>query len=219
MDLIYCAGGGKRFAEIAINAGFLYGSRLPSTVYFSPYFVDQDWKKAAKNYARYYARYFEALEKHKPHIATVLDFEHHWQRPVVLQWAEEAAKHAEIVVIIPKVQGTVHEIPRIIGGKPVRLGYSVPSTYGGTALPYSDFIGWPIHLLGGSPQKQLRLRKFMDVKSADCNTHMLMANYNKVFVGGKWVRLDSLCQHVDQDSNYRSFELSCKNIKSAWNSK
>jgi len=211
MELIYCASGNKKFAEIAINAGFKYGSQLPFTVYYSPYFVDQNWKSPNRQ------SYFEAVAKHKPHMATVLDWERMAQLPEILSWAEEAASHVEVVVVIPKVQRGIDFIPHVIGGKPVRLGYSVPTSYGGTPLPYSDFIGRDVHLLGGSPEKQLRLTKYLNVKSVDCNYHMGMATkFNKFWHGGKWVRVETVAGFVAKDAPYRAFELSCQNMIHAW---
>ena len=43
--LIYCGGGNRRFADIAIDSGFRFGSCLPETVYHPLYMADQDWKK------------------------------------------------------------------------------------------------------------------------------------------------------------------------------
>ena len=211
VDLIYCAGGNKRFAEIAINAGFKYGSQLPFTVHFPPFFVDQDWKKPNR------AGYFSHMAKHKPKMATVLDWEKFTQLPEILEWAEEAAQYVEVVVIIPKVQGGINLIPHVIGGKKVRLGYSVPSSYGGTPLSYSDFVGHEVHLLGGSPEKQLRLTKYLNVKSVDCNYHLSIATkFNKFWSGGKWVKIQSVSGFVSVDAPYHAFELSCKNMVTAW---
>lgn len=208
--LIYCAATGRKFAEIAIKAGYLYGAQMPAKVYFSPMFVDQNWKNPRRE------KYMAKLAEHKPLMATVLDFERMEQLNEILGWAEEAAQFVEEVVIIPKVRGGIELIPRQIGNKAVILGYSVPSSYGGTILNYGDFRGWPVHLLGGSPSKQLKLRKFFNVHSADCNAHMGMAQrFNKFWANGKWVRLDSL-GYVSNDAPYRAFELSCANILAAW---
>lgn len=85
--LIYCADGNRRFAEIAIRNGYMYGAQLPNTVYFDPYFVDQDWRKPNR------IRYMIALAQHRPALATVLDWEREDQLPEVLDWAEEASQY------------------------------------------------------------------------------------------------------------------------------
>ena len=78
-ELIYCAGGNKRMAQIAIDAGFEYGARLPARGLHHPIrFADQDWKNPDR------VRYMAELEKHKPAMATVLDWEQEGQLGEVL---------------------------------------------------------------------------------------------------------------------------------------
>lgn len=208
MELIYCADGNRRFAQIAIDAGFLYGAQLPHTVYFAPWFADQDWKKPNRE------RYMAALAEHKPHMASVLDWERQEQLPEVLEWAEDAAQFVEVVMLIPKVQGGVERLPRSIGGKPVRLGYSVPTRHGGTELGLWEFCGWPIHLLGGSPQTQMQIAHYLDVRSADGNLHQRAAMYCTYWERGRWRQ--GVGQFGGHDAMYRAFDLSCRNIMAAW---
>lgn len=211
MQLVYCAAGNARFAQIAIDAGYLYGAQLPNTVYHPVWFADNDWKRPNRE------RYMAALAQHKPHMASVLDWQQEEQLCEVLEWAEEAAQHVEVVMLIPKVQGGISQLPRTIGGKPVRLGYSVPTSFGGTELPLWEFGGWPVHLLGGSPQAQLHMARYLDVRSADGNAaQKAAANWNMVWQNGKWLRLNEVTGHVEQDAPYAAFELSCRNIMQAW---
>lgn len=207
-DLIYCASGNKRFAEIAINAGFLYGAQLPATIYYPIYFADQNWKDPNKE------KYMMALKEHKPYMASVLDLESESQLQEVLEWAEEAAAFVEIVMIIPKVFGIISKLPRQINGKQIRLGYSVPTKHGGTEVPIWEFYNWPIHLLGGSPHKQMVIRKYLDVKSLDGNYHGLKARkWGEYWEWpGRWV--SGKFQY--NDGIYDAFEFSCKNIMQAW---
>jgi len=157
-----------------------------------------------------------ALAQHKPHIASVLDWERQEQLSDVLQWAEEAAQHVDVVMLIPKVQGGVEQLPRTIGGKPVRLGYSVPTSFGGTELGLWEFGGWPVHLLGGSPQAQMQLTRYLDVRTADGNYSGRKARqYCQYFDGRRWVQL-ATTGFDGRDAPYVAFELSCKNIMSAW---
>ena len=63
IPLIYCARGNKRFMQIAVNAGFLYGGQLPGTIYLNIaplYFADQNWKNPQKE------KYFAAIAEYKP---------------------------------------------------------------------------------------------------------------------------------------------------------
>jgi len=217
LEVIYCADGNPRMAEIALDAGMLYGAQLPNSVAYRPYFVDQDWKQPDR------AKYMAALAEYRPHMATVLDLERWSQLDEVLSWATEAAQHAQTVVIIPKAHGVIDKLPRAIGGATVRLGYSVPTRYGGTTVQLHEFEGWPVHLLGGSPEKQMRLWHKLDVWSVDTNYTASMA----IRYGQYWARVDwPRVRHwprVDEADGvaadkpmYEAFRRSCVNIMQAW---
>jgi hypothetical protein len=212
IEVIYCANGNKRFAQIAIDAGFEYGAQLPGTVYHPIMFADQNWKNPNRE------RYMIALAKHQPRMATVLDLETSEQLGEVLAWAEEAAQHViETVIIIPKAFGIIEQLPRTIGGRQVRLGYSVPTRYGGTELPVWEFASWPVHLLGGSPHAQMKMTNYMDVRSADGNYAQLMASrHNEFWRNGKWHELQDFIGKVNVDAPYLAFAESCRNIMAAW---
>jgi hypothetical protein len=221
ITLIFCGGGNRRFAEIAIAAGFKYGARLPGTPYAPIYFADQNWRKPNR------VAYISALEKYRPFIASVMDWERAEQLPEVLEWAEEAAKFVGGVMIIPKVQNGVSLLPRVIGGKSVRLGYSVPTSHGGTELMVSEFYGWPVHLLGGSPHAQVNIARYLpNVISVDGNMAMKMATQFAAFYcpewkGGKHSRWPTILDYDGKlwgggDAPYEAFRRSCVNIQSMW---
>lgn len=174
--LVFCADGNKAHADIAVRCKWLYGARLPARgLADHPLaFADQDWKKPDRG------KYMALLAKHRPPLATVLDWERDEQFSDVMSWAEEASQHVtEAVLVIPKVPGGVGRIPRSVGGKEVWLAYSVPSSYGSSPVALDELSGWPVHLLGGSPQKQMAAYKFLrdiaDVRSLDNNMAKKMA--------------------------------------------
>lgn len=219
--LIYCAERNARFSDIARCAGFELGAQLPNRVYCPPlYFTDQDWKHPNRDV------YLQELETYRPHMASVLDWEHEEQLPEVLAWAEDAAPFVNIILIIPKVIGGVIRIPRIVGGKPVRLAYSVPTKFGGSSVPLWEFCGWPVHLLGGSPHAQMRVAQYINVVSADGNMHNRMAMRGQFWSGyapvknahdPRWPRLQEVdMREWGNDAIYEAFSRSCKNIVSAW---
>ena len=211
MELIYCGDGNRRFAQIAIDAGFLYGAQLPRTVYHPLHFADQDWKRPNR------AAYMAALAKHRPRMASVLDLERPEQLDEVLSWAEEAAQYVEVVMIIPKAFGIISQLPRRIGGADVRLGYSVPTKFGGTQLPVWEFAGWPVHLLGGQPQMQMELAHYMDVRSTDGNYAGLMARkFGEFWTPTGWVDLSAAGYSGRHDAMYEAYSRSCANIITAW---
>lgn len=221
IELIYCANGNQRFAEIALSHGFLYGAQMPGTVYFPPMFCDQDWKKPDRQ------KYMACLAVHKPHMASVLDLEQPEQLDDVLGWSEDAAAYVDVVMIIPKFFGAIELLPRVIAGKQVRLGYSVPTKFGGTEVPVWEFTGWPVHLLGGSPQAQMQMCNYLHVVSADGNyAHKMAIQYGQFWAPGNaryaqnryWPKLSEAGNNVDVDVPYVAFDISSRNIMAAWES-
>lgn len=220
-QLIFCYGKNPSFAPIAINAGYRYGAQLPCTTYAKVYFADQDWSKPNR------AAYIQALSEHRPVMATVLDLERETQLPEVLSWAEEAACYCERILIIPKYSGAIDSLPRQIGRASVVLAFSIPTRYGGTEVPIWEFAGWPVHLLGGSPQAQMHyaahLNAIADVVSVDGNMHCLQAQSCRFWSKekgpkGHWIQLSEMGD-TDRSpgANLRAFRRSCQNIIEAWN--
>jgi len=223
IELIYCADGNARYAEIAIAAGFLYGAQLPNSVHHPVYFADQDWHHPDRS------AYMTALAEHHPEIASVIDWEDRVPLSEVLGWAEDAAAYVQTVIIIPKVVGGIPSIPSAIGGKPIRLGYAVGTKskkFKGTPVPTWEFRGRPVHLLGGSPEKQMRLELYLNVVSADCNMMMKQAHERMQFwVSGTarqaknrfWPQLKEVGDGgITHDATYEAFGRSCVNIRAAW---
>ena len=224
--LIFCSANNIRFVEIAVRHGYRYGAQLPGTTYprIAPvYFADQDWKKPDR------AAYVAAVAEHRPVMATVLDWERDEQLPEVLAWAEEVAPHVELVQIVPKVIGGIGRLPRRVGGVPIVLGYSAASSYGGTPVPVWEFAGWPVHILGGLPHRQIRvwrqIKSVAEVVSVDGNVIRKMAkrclfwapgtatgSKNRFFPSLKDVGLG----HLGRDAMYEAFERSCVNVTREW---
>lgn len=216
--LIYCADGNQRFAEIAIRRGYKYGAQLPNTIYFDPHFADQAWKTPNR------PGYMAALAKYRPALASVLDWEREEQLSEVLEWAEEAAQHVtDSVIIIPKVIGGINRLPRTIGGKSVRLGYSAATTFAGTPVSLGEFRGWPVHCLGGSPVVQMDVARKTDCHSADGNYIQNMARRNCHFYcpgsrskHNNWPTLREAGLYIAWNAPYAAFELTCIAVPMAW---
>jgi hypothetical protein len=216
--LIYCAASSKRFAEIALRYGFEYGAQLPNAVSHAPYFVDQDWRNPVRH------KYMKSLEQWRPALATVLDWEREDQFDEVMSWAEEAAGHVtESVIIIPKVPGGIKRIPRLVNGKPIRLGYSASSTFSSTPVGLDEFAGWGVHCLGGTVRTQRWVSRFVDVQSADGNYTARMARMGQAFVPGfparnhSWPKLREIGIYQRTDAIYIAFELTCLAVEMMWN--
>ncbi len=216
-ELIFCADGNPAFAAVAVAAGWLYGARLPATVYQPVYFADQDWKAPDRTV------YMRALAAHRPSMATVLDLERVEQLPLVLEWAEEAAQHVRQVVVIPKDFGVIDRIPERIGDADVVLGYSVPTSYGGTEVPLWEFGRRPVHLLGGSPQRQMELACYLNVVSADGNMAHQQAHRCRFWSRRpwgprslRWVQLRDAGDERTEGANLECFRRSLESIRAAW---
>lgn len=217
-SLIWCADGNLDHSRAAVAAGWLYGARLPARGLLPDvplHFADQDWKSPDR------MKYMALLKKHRPALATVIDWERPEQLGEVLSWAEEAAQHvSEAVLVVAKVPGGVPDIPLEIGGKEVRVAYSVPTSYGGSTLGLWELKGRPLHLLGGSPQKQLEIRRYLraEVKSADGNMVKKMATSRCCYwtcqrsAAGHWQALNGFAGNGPLECVRRS----CVAIKHTW---
>lgn len=218
MDLIYCASKNRAFDQAALDAGFLLGARLPCSVYLPIQFADQDWKRPSR------AAYMAALAEYRPMMATVMDIESFEQIAEALDWAEEAAQFVRVVLLIPKAGGLIARLPDHVNGVEVRLAYSVPTRYSGAQVLLSEFGTRPVHLLGGSPQAQMRLRYYVNVTSADGNMHNRMAMLCRCWVPGTarmsrdryWPKLSELNVTANGNGPLTAFTLSCQNIMAAW---
>lgn len=213
--LIYCADGNPAFARAAVEAGWLYGARLPATVYQPVYFADQDWRNPDR------AAYMAALARHRPAVATVLDWEAEGQEAEVLAWAQEAARHAGRLVVVPKVPGTLGRIPASVGGADVVLGYSVPTSYGSSPVPLWEFGRRPVHLLGGSPHRQMELARYLNVVSADGNMAHQQAHRCRYWSPvrtrkGRWAQLAGAGDLRDRGANLEAFRRSLAAVREAW---
>jgi len=181
------------------------------------YFADQDWRRPDRG------RYFALLARHRPALATVLDWEEPAQLAEVLSWAEEAAALVALaVIVVAKVPGGVPDLPRAIAGKELRVGYSIPTSHGGAPLGLWELAGRTIHLLGGSPHRQLEVYSYLRgvalVRSADGNMAKKMATgrccYWQARRGrkGHWRALEG----HDGDGPREALSRTLVNVRLAW---
>ncbi len=219
--LICCAANNPKMAAAVVAAGWLSGVRLPDNVYQPIYFADQNWKRPNRQ------AYMLALARYRPVVATVLDWETESQLPEVLSWAEEAAHHVqEAVYIVPKVSGQVSRVPRQIGGKRVVLAYSVPTSYGGSPLMLWEFAGWPVHLLGGNPHRQMaiarQLPRSCELVSVDGNGIGRAARLGMLWRrepskrAGHWMRFRDTGDSRTEGMYLEAFRRSLVAVREAW---
>lgn len=215
IELIACLGSAGKVSEMSLDTGFLHGAQLPGKSTFRPYFIDQNWKKPNRQ------KYMSALEQYRPRLCTVLDLEKRDQFSEVMDWAHEAAQFAGEIIIIPKVSGIVERIPDIINDKPVRLGYSVPTSYGASDISLIEFQRRPVHLLGGNPDTQMQLTRMLNVKSADFNMfHKMSHRFCKYYavINGRsmWQNLRDTDGEYGDYAHDEAFRRSVYNLMKAW---
>ena len=144
-------------------------------------FVDNDYF----NYI--HAKHLNDVQAARPKYATVKDIMTETQcaqagieyTPLeqILEWGEELAEHAENVIMIPKYD-CMDKIP-----EKFMLGYSIPTTHGGTPLAIDAFQGRRVHLLGGSWKQQIAGLNALgeDVVSLDINQTLVIAKWAQFF--------------------------------------
>jgi hypothetical protein len=152
-------------AFLAARLGFMIGTNSGArclvenperyTWAFPVSFIDNEFKKYD------HLAHLEAVRMHCPKYATVRDLMtpeqceragiEYYDFDAIMFWAEEIEQYAENVIVIPKWD-CLDQIPeRFI------LGYSIPTRYAGTPLPFEIFQNRRVHLLGGSWKRQRKL--------------------------------------------------------------
>lgn len=204
--LIYCAGASRQFADIALAAGFVYGCRSDHKPNHPVRFADLNWKTPDLDQHHAFVR------AHQPTLAVAPDVLELATLDATLRYAETLAQWAQYVIVVPKAVGVLDRLPR----EPwLVIGYSVPTKYGGTDLLMAELDGWPVHLLGGSPGKQLNLADYLNVVSADGNAAARAAEYGSVF-DARTRRWQRSVEPLGPDLPYRAFARSCEQIVRAW---
>jgi len=127
--------------------------------------------------------HLDFVKEHRPKYATARDVMtkeqcreagvDYYSLEQILEMGEELNEYAENVIVIPKYD-CIDDIPA-----KYMLGYSIPTSYGGTPLPLGAFEGRNVHLLGGSWKQQRNALEILgdDIVSVDNNQLLLMARY------------------------------------------
>jgi hypothetical protein len=148
---------------VAIRFGWSYGTnsthaccaladhwKMHRLAFLDNPYRDYDHAEHAAMVAEFRPKYATTRDAMSPEQCAAAGIEHY---PIeqIIEWAEELDEHAEHVIVIPKYHEAVEQIP-----EKFVLGYSIPSSHGGTPLPTERFAGRPVHLLGGTPLTQYR---------------------------------------------------------------
>ena len=214
-NLIFCGDGGGKWRDAARECGWLVGSQPKSMNLTDMDFTDLDFKKMDTD--GYLDRYVDFVAKQQPRFAVLPDILTHAHIETCFEVGERVAENVGTLIVVPKVSGIVSRIPLYIRNTPVVLG--VPcSRYGSktSAVCLWELANWQfgVHLLGGSPIKQLRLRDYLPVTSLDCRQHMNVAVWGDYFKDGRYQR--DATYTPKHDRIVELFKESCRNIMEAW---
>lgn len=142
-------------------------------------FLDMDWRE------NHISTLLEETERLNPEYVVAGDYQTDGGNiEEVNNTASELRKFADKVIVVPHGVNQVEEIPSWCVA-----GYSVSSEYYDTKTPKIEFSGRDIHLLGGSPEKQIELLDYFgsDVVSLDGNyIFNTSTRFSRYWVSTRW---------------------------------
>ncbi len=217
IDLIYTSGNNKTYAEMSQEAGWLIGMRSDKTPCDVPIsFVDINYKEPN------WPRHLVICKRLHPRYAIIPDLNELRVSKAdidrTLYQYEQISSYCEVPLIVPKVVSQLALLPSHMA-----IGLSIVSRYGGVQSVEFEFLplleGRRVHLLGGSPHKQMEMYRYIscyaDVVSADGNMFQRMSGYGKYWQSGKWIRHPRFGQKDPRVSS-DCIMWSLKNIRCAW---
>jgi len=198
--------------QIAYDTGYLLGVRSDLDDYGFPIsFVDIEYKHPD------FTAHLATVKRLQPKYATVPDLSEMETSEAditrAVNQAEELSSYCAIPLVVPKRSDQLLLIP-----SQYAIAYSVPTSYGGAKFGIWKLRGRRIHLLGGSPQMQMRLYHYMpaEIQSADGNMAQLMAvKRAKYWQGKRWWKHPQHGQGIE-DLYLDCWRRSCENIRAYW---
>lgn len=175
-SVILCQGSSKSAVESVVHkTSFLYGTRHTEVPVIQPFMVDIKWDTYD------WQDYLDKIKHYKPVLALAPDFTDLTQLNTLLVQIQELQNLCiPKIAVCPKFDGAINLIP-----DDCIVAISVPTKYAGF-LPNSEEIGnRKVHLLGGSPQQQLKLIEQYNVVSTDLNCHTKNAFWGVVYDGSR----------------------------------
>jgi len=200
-DFIYTDSTDIGLCCIAIQSGLKYGlqSGFNGCSRVGKYRGRHDVLFVDCNYRKYdHEKHLASVKEFEPKYATVRDIMNKQQCKEadieyfsfnqIMNYAWELNKYAENVILIPKID-VIDKIPAEF-----MLGYSIPTSHGGTTIPIERFADHKTHLLGGSWKKQLNyIERYNYVVSCDNNYIHLVSRYgNFCYPNGEIGRLKDI---------------------------
>jgi len=175
---LWVQGNNRDVPGLARAAGMGYGTRHDMIPRDVVHMLDIRWDDYDWN------DYLDKVRRWRPLMALAADYLSPDQRSVMLQQVEDLRAAGVLVVMVcPKFVGACADVPA-----DCRIAVSVPSRYAGFLPDPIEVGGRPVHLLGGSPQVQIKQIQRYNVVSLDGNAHDRAAQFGAEFSGGRWRR-------------------------------
>lgn len=165
VDFIFTWGKGRGECCLAVRGGCKFGTQSSRNFFneICPFVAKSPRHRVIfidNNYFKYdHQIHLDCVKFYRPKYATVRDIMtpdqckkagiEYYELGQILDWAEELNEYAKNVILIPKYD-CLDKIPAKF-----MLGYSIPTSHGGTPIPVELFKDWRVHLLGGSWKAQL----------------------------------------------------------------
>ena len=214
VDVIHTVPGGEGASQAVINAGALLGfesSHSGPPTRFPVEFIDYPFTASGDPFPAHFA----AVRERHPRYAVAPDIEPPRTFRDVMRRADRLDEFCETVIIPVKQAGDTHpsEIPARF-----RVGLPFAPNFGSGGIEpgdpalaeYADAPGG-VHVLGGSPSDQLRLRSRVDVRSLDTSLPLRYARKGRI-----WFREGQIETGGYFGDVYALMEATLRNIRREW---
>jgi hypothetical protein len=214
VDVVHTVPGSEAAAAAVIDAGAVLGFESTDAGPPPEYpvgFIDYPFTASGDPFPQHFA----AVRDRQPQYAVAPDVEPPRRFEDVIRRADRLADFCETVIIPVKQAGDTDpsDVPRRF-----RVGLPFAPNFGSGGLSLGDaaldaYAGAPggVHILGGSPSDQLRLKSRLDVRSLDTSLPLRYARKGRIwFVEGQ-VETGGYFGGL-----YKRLEASLRNIRRVW---
>jgi len=196
----------KRALKVGLKHGWLPGARYTNLRDVRDFikigFLDITWNDYD------FSTHLKAVKKTQPIFTVAQDIFNIQDAKLSIAQAKHLSDYCDKVIVVPKDHKHAQELIDMIPNNFV-LGYSVPTKYGKSSIPIEHFDGRPVHLLGGRPDVQLNLARYLNVGSIDCNRFTLDATFGDYYDG-------EIFRPHPKGGYFQCIEDSIININTAW---
>nr|WP_170836902.1 DUF6610 family protein [Haloferax larsenii] len=154
-------------------------------------------------------RHLKTVKSERPKYAVAPDDDENslgWEW--VIECADRLDEYATTVIVVPKMHHPTDVPSRF------RVGLPCQERYGPSPHPWTAYRNVrEVHLLGGSPLKQIQARKYgVPVESADTTSPLTAAKWMDYFDGSGWSSLPE-----ERSDYYECINRSYRNLRKALN--